>query len=728
MAAPAASLLRGAPTGGLLAARALFLLPPNVRRFSPLHFSLLFVVAALRAAEPSASNAQLSGARATANVNEAVYYGDAAQRARLADGDVLLLADEIHFVRATNVAVATGNVVLTRGALRLLADKITYNSATRAYAVASPRFTFESFNVLGSSLEGAPDKLSVKDAQLAYTEPGPWAPTIRSSSLDFNLQNQTIHAELPKFGLGGLGLFSLPFHNLSVNDPLLGALSVRAGYRASLGAFLDAGLLAPVGPGVQLGGDLGYYTQRGVLFGPAAEVSLSRPGFTFKDTLRTGFIHDNGDRKTDILARPVPANRSFIEWQHHEEIGDDVMLFGQLSRWSDSDVLRDFRPEQFYPVQEPDTFIEADYAGANSVTSLFVRAQPNAFFPVQERLPEMRYDQLPTPLGLGVYDRFSASAALLQEAALPPGSGPTVTSKRVDSFYELTRPFTPREWLSIKPVAGARLTYYADATGGRSTYTRALGEIGADAELHASATYDYANARQGIDGLRHLLTPTLSYRYIPAAASGTPFIPAIDRNAFSTYLQPLGLAGTRNIDQLAATNTVRFGLNNTLQTRDPHYGSRDLATLNFAVDWRLSRAVGQRPFSAVQTEMAVMPASWLRVDTFSRVDPRNGALRELNTGVTLHDGDAWSARLGSHYLQHQLQEYVLDAGYRLDEAHELVTRLHYDERLARFVEQDYGLRQNLGNLWLVRYLIVLYQGPRRESAFGFNVEVELRRW
>ncbi len=712
---------------GLLAAGALFLLLGNVRRLLPFFLTFL-AVAALRAAETRLQIFAPDGGTARADFNgEIVYARGPSVPVRATDGEVLLLADEIRYTQATGIAVASGNVVLTRGALRLLADKITYNSATRTYAVIGPRFTYQSLNVTGTTLQGGPDKITVKDAQITYTEPGLWAPVLHDSSLTLDLTNQNLHAERPRLGLGSLGLFSVPFTSLSANDPLLRDVSLRAGYRASLGAFLDAGLLVPARPGLQLGGDLGFYSQRGLLLGPAAAFKVERPDFVIEDTLRTGYIHDYGDRQTDILARPVPEDRGFVEWRHHEEMGENFSIFGQLSYWSDSEIVRDFRPDKFYPVQEPDTFLEAALTENNSVTSLFLRAQPNRFFRTQQRLPELRYDQLPTALGLGFYETFAASAALLQERPVTP-PGPMVTSKRLDSVYELTRPFTPREWFSVKPVAGARLTYYADATGGRSTYTRALGEIGADAELRASAIYGYNNERLGINGLRHLVTPNLSYRYIPGAASGAAFIPAIDRGAFSTYLQPLGLSGTRDIDRLSASNTVRLGVDNTLQTRDPGYGSRDLAVLNLAVDWRLSRAAAQRPFSAVQTEFALMPAPWLRVDAFSRVDPRNAALREFNTGVTVRDGDAWFARLGSHFLEHQLEEYVLDGGWRLNEVNQLLARFHYDARLSRLVEQDYGLRQNLGNLWLVRYLIVFYQGPRRESSFGFNIEVEMKKW
>ncbi len=714
----------------LLAGGAPTLLPGIVRRLLLLFLFALLSVAALRAATVASAGVKVTGARSSSNLStgETVYSGDATQRARLEDSDLLLLADEIRYAPSSGVAIAIGNVGLARGPLHLLADKITYFATTRVYSVIGPRFTLRSLNVTGTTSEGTAEAITVRDAQIVLTEPGPWAPALRASTATFDLTSRTLHTTGARLGLGRLELFSLPVSNLPFGDPLLPDLSLRAGFRSNLGAYLDIGLVAPVRPSVSLGGDLGFYSQRGLLFGPAFEIKVDRPGLVMTDTLRSGYINDYGNRKTDVLARPISSDRGFVEWRHYEEIGDSLSVFGQLSYWTDSEVIRDFRPEKFYPVQVPDTFLEADYANNNSITSLFLRAQPNKFFEMQRRLPELRYDQLPTAIGFGLYESFAASAAVLQEGTLPAGSGSTVTSKRLDTVLELTRPYAPREWFSIRPVVGARFTYYADATGGRSTYTRATGEIGADAELHASATYDYVNAVQGINGLRHLVTPTLAYRYLPDATHGAAFIPAIDDAAFSTYLPPLGLTAARDTDRPTATNVLRLGLNNTLQTRDTQYGSRDLGLLNFAIDWRLDRVGAQRPFSAVQTEFAAMPAPWLRVDTFSRVDPRTAALREFNTGVTIRDSDAWFARLGSHFLQHQLQEYVLDAGWRLDEARELLARFHYDARLSRLIEQDYGLRQNFGNLWLVRYLIVLYQGPRRESSFGFNLEIQMRRW
>jgi LPS-assembly protein len=331
------------------------------------------------------------------------------------------------------------------------------------------------------------------------------------------------------------------------------------------------------------------------------------------------------------------------------------------------------------------------------------------------------------PLAGGVYQRAHVGAALLQDNP-PVATGPTLRSERFDAYYSLNRPVAPREWLTLNPTAGARVTHYNRALGGRDDYTRTLGELGLDAELRASATYDYRNPRWNIDGLRHLVTPRLSYRYIPEADRGQRYIPAIDRTVFDTHLQPLGLLNRRNLDELTATNTLRLALDNRVQTRDPTYGSRDLFEHKLAADLRFERADGIRTLSAVHNELVLTPAPWFGFEMYHRLDPHTGRTREFNTGLLLRDSDLWALRLANHYLEDEvrenIQEYVADFRYQFTERYGGYFRLHYDMRRHRFIEQSYGLRQTLENRWIVSYQLSFYEGPRRESAFGFSLSFD----
>ena len=651
------------------------------------------------------------------NTKEAVGIGNA----QLAYGDLLLSADEIRYNTSTKIAIAHGHAILTQGARRLLADALTFNLVDGTYHVENLRMGEYPLNITGTSATGDKHTITLNEARATFHEPGAFVPTLRADKLVY-APGRKLQAESASVGIGGMRPITFSLFQQNLKEPLLSYVSLTGGYRASLGAFIESGLHLPVADGFRFGADLGIYTNRGVMFGPAASYGGTSDDNTFQGYVRSGFISDHGDRLTDVRGHPVPKNRGYVEWQHQQQVTSNLALVGELNYWKDSEILRDFRPKEFFTVQEPDSFLESVYNGNNYFISAFGRFQPNSFHPVQERLPELRFDLLPLAVGHGFTERFNASLVSLHED--PPSGGPTLESTRFDTYYSLSRTFAPQPWLTFTPVAGGRLTYYDQAAGGRSTYTRALGEVGFDAALRTSATYDYKNEAWGIDGLRHLMTPRLLYRYIPEADKGQAYIPPIDRQTFSTYLQPLGLGDLRNVDQLHATNTVRLELDNTIQTRDSVYGSRDLMVFNLAADLHLRRAVGESDVSELHNEIALMPARWLQFDLYNSFAPQTFTMKEINTGVTIHDGDQWSVRLSSNFLRHQLDDYFIESRRRINEAYEAIARVHYDFRTRRFNEQFYGIRQNLSNLWLVEYAVTLYDGPRRESRFGFNVQVQ----
>jgi len=652
-----------------------------------------------------------------ARTKEAVGVG----HAQLAYGDLILSADDIRYNTATRIVVARGHAILTQGARRLLADVITYHLADGTYAVEHLRMGEYPLYLTGTRATGDRNTLIVEQAHATLHEPGPFVPTLQADRI-FYTPGQRLRAEGADLGVGEVRPVIFGKFQQNLHEPLISYVSATGGYRASLGAILEAGLHLPVADGVKLGADLGLYTNRGLMFGPSGSYDVMVPGNEFRGRFTSGFIHDRGDRLNDVLGQPVPADRGYVTWEHQQLIGESLTIRGQLNYWRDSEVLRDFQPDAFFPVQQPDSYVESVYTGGNYFVSLFARFQPNDYQVVQQRLPELRFDLLPLTVGAGLTEQFNASFAVLRQ---DPVSGlvPALTTDRLDAFYALSRTFAPSEWLSFTPVAGGRLTYYDHATGGRSTYTRALGEVGFDAALRTSATYDYKNEAFKIDGLRHLMTPRLSYRYIPEADKGAAYIPPIDRQSFSTYLPPLDLGAVRSIDDLHAANTLRLGLDNTLQTRDGTYGSRDLLVLNLAADFRFHRPAGQRDLSEIHTEFALMPARWLQFDTYSSFAPRSFTLSEFNSGITIHDGDAWSTRFSSDFLRHQVDDYRLEATRRINEVYEAVAHLQYDFRQHRFTEQSYGLRQKLADLWVAEYVLTLYDGPRRESRVGFNVKV-----
>ena len=579
--------------------------------------------------------------------------------AQMTDTGVLLTADKLIFHNRTQVAEASGHVVLTRVGDRILADSLTYDRRNGSFTAVQIRIGRFPYYIEGLTAEGSKKEVVVHDATVTYREPGRWQPTIRAKTLTYS-PGHYLRMSGGSVGIGGYR--PIPVSRMGqdlARQSSFSDVSIDGGYRSSLGPYIDTALHIPVASGASVGPDLGIYAYRGLMLGPTAAYDFTSGNDTALGYLKSGYIYDYGDRYTDILGNPVAPNRAYAEWHHNQQIGDDFTLDGDINWTTDSEVIRDFHSKEFIPIQEPDNFLEANYTGSDYFVSAFARFQPDAFYPVQQRLPEIRYDLLPTAIGGGLYVRFDSGIAHLEE--VPPDGGSFLESDRFDTFFSVTRPFSYKGIFDVTPILGGRYTEYWDTEGAQEPGGggRALGEAGFDADLKMSAVFNYENPKWNIDGLRHLLTPTLSYRYIPDGNKDADFVPPLDRSTFTNYLPVMELGDMRAVDQLQASNVLRVGIDNTLQTRDKTYGSRDLLTFDVDEDFLFQRAAGQNDFSDIFLQMTATPAHWLELRVEDTVSPRRAAQRAIDSSVTVREGEIWSATFGVGYLSDRYGTYFV---------------------------------------------------------------------
>lgn len=685
---------------------------------------LLFLIAISKAAAVAPLLAPVVHGDETSynfNTGVAVLTG----HARLEYGTALLVADVIHYNQSTGQIWANGHFVITFGPRRLLAESGTYNLNTGGFKLVDVRAGEPPFYMTAEQAEGTQKEMILTGAVATYNEPGGYVPTLWADKLQY-IPGVKISGKNAYLGVGNLKLFPLSKFDQPIAEALSPSIKARAGYNQVFGAYTDLNVRVPVWPGIRLGADVGEYSARGPIAGPSGSYRYNGDGQEVTGDFNSGFIRDQGALGTDILGRNVPMNRGYIDWSHQQIIDQNLTIMGQVNWWSDSEVLRDFHPDVFNKVQQPDSFFEGVYAGDNYYIDLFTRIAPNNFELVQQRLPELRFDLTPTAIGGGFYERLDSGFAAIQQDSL--FSGPTLQSDRFDTFYSIDRPILPTDWLSITPVLGGRLTYYDKAVNGRQNYTRWLGEVGVDAQLRSSGTFDYQNGLWGINGLRHLFTPVVSYRYIPEIDRGQAYIPPIDTEAFSTYLQPVELGDMRNIDDLHGGNILRLGLDNLLQTRDAGYGSRDLVAFNLTSDLNLSPVPGQRHWSDVYQELSITPASWMNFSVFDRLSAQTLGLHEFNSRLVLNDHELWNLQLSSTYLQHQIDQYFAEYDQRINEVWRGLVRVRYDAMVKRWNELTFGVGQNIENTWNVRYEVSWTHGQQRQASFGLNVQVELLRF
>ena len=649
---------------------------------------------------------------------ESVLRGNA----RLVSPPWTLLADEIRVNHKTNEAFARGHIVLMQPGLRVLAETAHYRDATREITVTDFRFGRPPVHVEGRRAHGTAEVMTFEDITLTYGEPDFLAPRATASSLTLYVKEERMEARMLRAGFGVLPVFAMTGLARDIHFPKL-EWETRAGLDSTLGLHVGASVYAPLKPEFRPGLNLDLFSKRGVLVGPGMRYGTDRaPHFT-SGGMDYAWIHDSGDPGEDSLGRPIDEDRSFWTWEHHSHSEDRRWsLNGQLAYWSDSAVVRDFREDEFDRNQEPDSFVEGSLRGSGYILSAFARAQVNDFQLGVARLPEVRFDLLPLTLGqTGVLFELQASASALTEDT--PGTNLSTETDRFDAYAGLSRTFASPSTLSFTPVVGGRVTHYTRAENGRDTYTRGLGEIGFDSGFRAWGVKEFEKPFLGLTSVRHILKPTLQYRYVPEADKGREYIPDLDRGAFLTRLQPLGLADRRDIDDLGEIDVVRLGLANLVEARREDYGSTRLFEINFAADFHLDDSHEDDRTSDLQTELRVTPAGWLDTWLFLRNDLETFELNELNLRVMLVDSTVWSLGFDGNYLADDIGQVRLFGRAALNEADEVYGRIVYDTRESRFNEIRVGISRRVTQNWQLGLGAVWRDGQTRESDFGLKAEV-----
>ena len=418
-----------------------------------------------------------------------------------------------------------------------------------------------------------------------------------------------------------------------------------------------------------------------------------------------------------------------------------MSITASISYWSDSEVTRDFRRDLYHDNQFPDSFAEVVYAGENYFISAFGRFDFNDFQVMQCRLPEVRFDLLPTPiLSTGAYHRASASYALLREDLddFTMLNIEETEVDRIDLTYRLERPVHFKEWLTFTPLLGGRFTGYEDqfqdpalpfAAVAKESVEQSILEAGFDLEIRAYRSFDSINETWDINGLCHLIKPVVRYRYY-SDPEDLGEVVATDRKVLDFDRPVLNLSDLRNIDEIEQTHLVRMGVENLFQTRAEDYGSRTLAALNFYQDILLDKDTrydgsDENTFNASWIELVVSPAPWVKFEMANRFRTKTLTLEELRTRAVLTSGEVWQLGLSTDLVDAQIDQYRLDFLYRINERYSFLQDICFDADSGDFSELSFGIRSRIGSVWEVLYALTFREDARRESDVAFNIRLRL---
>ncbi|HTD87480.1 MAG TPA: LPS assembly protein LptD [Candidatus Binatia bacterium] len=478
--------------------------------------------------------------------------------------------------------------------------------------------------------------------------------------------------------------------------------------------------------------------KRGVGFGPDFKWTLPRFG---EGMFKGYYANDLEPDEDPFTHQPIPQDRYRIWAGHQIDLNTNLTAKGVVRYQSDQFVVRDFFESEYRDNVQPNSFVNLNQRWSNFTVDAVVQPRVNDFFETVERLPDIKLTGLRQQIGVTpFYYESDSSFGYFQRKFSEDDTNAfhlPYAATRVDTFHQITLPHTFFGWLNVTPRVGGRFTHYSEAHlegGVTDDEDRGIFNTGAEASFKLSRLWrEPKSTFFHIDGIRHIIEPSVNYVYVPNPTVRPRELPQFDYSVPTTRLLPIEFPDYNAIDSIDAQNVIRLGLRNKVQTKRGRQGVDNL--LNWAVytDWRLDRTNGQNSFSEIYSDMDIRPFSWFTFSSEIRYDVNDGFLREANHLFTLTPNDVWSWQFGHRYLE-SLPGGGPDSGnntfyhsfyYRLSEDWAARISHHFEGRDGVLEEQIYTVYRDFRS-WTGAFTLRIRERRGDSTDYTFALTFSLK--
>ena len=716
------------------------------RRFWIIAASLSLTVAAL-AVEPAQAVAKL--AEVAPNIVADSFAPEeggkvvVATNAHLETKDASIDAKKIRFDYRTGVIVAEGDVVYATRSLRIFGEKIEADPRNDTIVATNVRFGRAPMYFTADTLKIVKGDKTMRGLRMWNSEPERLGMHLKISEATYVEAEDRLRIRSVTPHVAGIPFFNLPYYAQDGYRDIPYDLYLNTGSEDHQGRYLRSTFLVRQSPSLWVGGLLDVYGKSGVLFGPAFRYDNSKQpegGITWKGKLQSGYISDRGGLLADVYGRTPDRQRAFVVGEVNGRTDDGVEFAGNLFGQSDPGFMRDFRPNLIRENGNPQANFEVSAPYAGGYLSASLTGKTDDYQDIVQKLPELRFD-LPSQsiddsawnrrsfVSLGYFsERPSAALPLtdFQNATLASGAWSTA---RLDAYYGVNRSFVLNEWLTFKPVAGVRATGWSQGINGNGTTAKVIAQTGFDLEGLATGSWNVVGSKWGVDGLRHSVRPVLQYRIMPGADREIGTVPMTQRAISGSALEEIDLAD--RLDPAATTDrqVVRFGLRNTLETRDAVAGTRELARADFFADWREGPTDAETGRSDLHCAISLTPAPWVTLSSGLRLPNGGGAPLESIQTIGFNSGDFWRTSLSWVELRETAlaRQLIWEGRVTLNSVYSLVATLNYDALASQTTYQSIGIVQRVANSWELEYGVLQRLDPLNngKSSLGFQLRARL---
>lgn len=701
-----------------------------------LSIAFLWAAVALAQAAPERQllNIKSRSGNETVEIDLATGLATATNGVIVTYDDAVLTADKASINQQTGDVFAEGAVFLQRGDQTWTGPQIHYNFITKEMEARTFRTGKWPTFAAGEGLHGerptpvyeVPPGLETNSLFAApsnqvsrqiYTATNAFIATddyynpaqrIRAREITI-VPGKYLEARHATFYLGNVPVFFLPYYRRSLEGSA-NTFTAIPGYRSTFGPYLLTGYSWYLNEYLDGTLHMDWREKHGFGAGPDFDYHLGPYG---GGVLKYYYAHDTNPGFDQNNIPVTDHNRQRLYFSYEGTLRTNLTVKAQVAYQSDNEFIRDFFESEYRRNIQPNTFTEVNQAWRN--WSLDVVGQPrvNDFFETVERLPDVRLSGFRQQIGntplyyesestVGYYRRLFAETNSIFADTNALGR---FSASRADTFHQITLPQTYFDWLNVTPRVGGRFTYYSAAEGPGAVSTEHYRDVfNTGAEVSTKISRTWAGVRNhffDLDGVRHIIEPSVNYVYIPRPNVLPSQVPQFDYELTNSLrLLPLEFPEYNAIDSIDSQNVIRYGLRNRIQTKRNGL-VEDVVDWDVYTDWRLKPRADQSTFSDIYSDLTLRPRSWLTLNSFTRYDMGSGHLNLVQDQVTLQPNNTWSWGVGYFYLRggplFGLGDNLITSTifYRLNENWGFRTSQHFEARDGVMEEQYYTIYRDL---------------------------------
>jgi len=558
---------------------------------------------------------------------------------KMTHGDASLTADKITYWRKEGIVEAEGKILFRRGKQFISGEGMRYNVNTGEGITRFAASAMYPWYGWGEKITRVSPKLyKVENGYVTtcdYLKPH-WR--IQAKEILLHVDEKVVAKKATVY-MGKVPILYVPKYSHRLDDKRF-PFTLSPGHNSDWGAYLLTAYNTII-QGVKTTFHLDYRQKNTVAGG--VDAAFSTKGG--KGLLETYYANDDHRELPD--GRVVSDQRYRIHYGQTQDLGKNTFATVEINKLSDIDFLDEFFRDRFENELQPRSFINITRYDPRYTLSLFVRKRLNDFFNVTERLPEISMDIRNQRIaGTPFYYRgINSFVNLRQEFA--DDAEPSYDTLRFDTFHQFSYPRKYFGWLVAVPRVWLRGTYFSSGVEESDLFR---GAAGTEVELFTKIfrTWDVENPRLGINALRHVVEPSITYAYAP-----------------DPTVEPEELFQFDNVDTVDYMNQFRLSVRNKLQTKRRNR-SWDLIDFDLYTYYFPTRTPEGNPFSDIFLDMEIWPSNHLKFETDARIDPYEGTLDSFNAQFTVYNQDKWAANIEYRHLLHESDLVASEFYYRIN--------------------------------------------------------------